>query len=124
MLAVGLIGMGALHFVAPEPFVRIVPGYMPAPRLLVSLSGLFEILGGIGLLVAKLRQVASIGVVLLFIAVFPANVNMAMNASWDRSWLGALLLWLRIPLQAVLIAWALWVGRPSPPELGLPPSTQ
>ncbi len=108
-----VIVAGTLHFLSPAPFIKIVPDYLPAPALLVYVSGFFEILGGIGLLIPPLRRAAAWGLVALFIAVFPANVNMAVN---DIVLQGIphipLLYWLRLPLQAVLIAWAWWLSRP------------
>jgi uncharacterized membrane protein len=113
LLAAVMIGIGAVHFVTPDPFVRIVPAWLPAPLLLVWVSGVFEILGGVGLLVRRARRAASYGLVALYVAVFPANVNMAMNhLTLDGvHQLPTALLWLRLPLQAVLVVWALWVGR-------------
>ena len=79
--------------------------------MLVYVSGFFEILGGIGLLVPATRRWAAWGLVALYVAVFPANVNMAVHRiGFDGpSWV----LWARLPLQAVLIAWAWWFTRPS-----------
>jgi uncharacterized membrane protein len=116
LLAAGMIGIGVAHFVIPDPFVRIVPAWLPAPLALVWVSGVFEILGGAGLLVRRTRRAASYGLVALYLAVFPANVNMAVN---DLTLDGVTrvppaLLWLRLPLQVVLIVWALWVGRDDP----------
>lgn len=112
LLSLFLITAGTFHFVTPEPFVRIVPDYLPAHRALVYISGFFEILGGIGLLVPPVRQAAAWGVVALFIAVFPANVNMAINdIVLDGIPHQPLLYWLRLPFQGVLIAWAWWFTR-------------
>jgi uncharacterized membrane protein len=116
ILAAVMVGVGALHFVMSDPFVRIVPAWLPAPLVLVWVSGFFEILGGVGLLVRRARRAASYGLVALYLAVFPANVNMAVNdLTFDGTHhLPPALLWLRLPLQVVLIAWALWVGRDDP----------
>ncbi|MCA2979274.1 MAG: DoxX family membrane protein, partial [Myxococcaceae bacterium] len=70
---------GVMHFVTPGPFERIVPRPLPAPRALVFVSGAFEVLGGVGLLLPFSQRVAAWGLVALLIAVFPANVNMALN---------------------------------------------
>ncbi|AGY59416.1 DoxX family protein [Gloeobacter kilaueensis] len=114
LLSAFMIAAGCLHFLNPAPFVKIVPAALPAPALLVYISGFFEILGGIGLLLPPLCQPASWGLIALFIAVFPANINMAVNDIVLEGiphipWL----YWLRLPLQAVLIAWAWWVGQPA-----------
>ena len=102
-----MIFAGAMHFVAPKAYARIVPKFLPAPLALVYVSGVFEILGGAGLLVPATRVFAAWGLVALFVAVFPANVNMAVNGiPLGRRPMAPILLWLRLPLQALLIAWA------------------
>lgn len=113
MLAIAMIAVGALHFLKPDPFVRIVPAWLPAHLALVYVSGAFEIAGGVGLLIKRLRRPAGLGLIALYIAVFPANINMAINhISLDNGppppdWA----LWLRLPFQLVFIAWAYWVSR-------------
>lgn len=110
-----MIGIGVLHLVRPDGFVKIVPRALPAPLLLVVVSGVFEIAGGAGLLFERTRRAASWGLVALYVAVFPANVNMAVNDIQPEGMhLSPLLLWTRLPLQLVFIALAIWVGRPSP----------
>lgn len=112
LLALIMIGAGVVHFVRPDGFVRIVPAFLPAPLALVLISGVFEVLGGVGLLVPFSRRWASLGLIALFVAVFPANINMAVNdIQPSGEHVPTLLLWLRLPLQALLIAWAWWVGR-------------
>ena len=110
LLAIMMIAAGVLHFAKPTSYARIVPSYLPSALALVYVSG-FEILGGIGLLVPATRRWAAWGLVALYVAVFPANVNMAVHRiGFDGpSWM----LWARLPLQAVLIAWAWWFTRPS-----------
>ncbi len=110
VLAAAMIGIGVLHFVRPKPFVRIVPKYLPAPLALVYISGLFEILGGIGLLIPETRAWAAWGLIALYVAVFPANVYMLTdNVSLDpRKPIPRWALWLRLPFQLVFIAWAYW----------------
>lgn len=104
------MGAGITHFVAPDPFVRIVPPYLPAPLLLVYLSGAAEIAGGLGLLLPATRRWAAWGLVLLLIAVFPANVYMLQSHGAGLK-VPLWALWLRLPLQAVLIAWAWWMRK-------------
>ncbi len=112
LLAFGMTAIGVMHFVRPEPFVQIVPPALPAPLALVYISGFFEILGGIGLLVPRVRKAASYGLVALYVAVFPANVYMAVaDVALDGVHYPAWLRYGRLPLQLGLIAWALWVGR-------------
>jgi len=83
-----------------------VPRWLPAPRLLVYVSGVFEMLGGIGLLVPWVRRWAAWGLIALLIAVFPANIQMlqAAHAASASAWTQALL-WLRLPLQPLLMWW-------------------
>ncbi len=113
VLAIAMMVVGALHFLRPKPFVRIVPSYLPAPLLLVYVSGFFEILGGVALLIPETRSWAAWGLIALYIAVFPANVYMLThNISLDPDkpiprWA----LWLRLPFQFVFIAWAYWLTR-------------
>ncbi|EAW38729.1 DoxX family protein [Lyngbya sp. PCC 8106] len=112
ILAVCIIVAGILHFAVPKPFIRIVPDFLPLPAALVYISGVFEILGGIGLLTPVVSQFAAWGLLALFIAVFPANINMAVNHIHidgipDGNWFQAI----RLPFQAVLIAWAYWYTK-------------
>ncbi|WP_199312569.1 DoxX family protein [Microcoleus sp. FACHB-672] len=117
ILAVALIVLGVLHFTVSEPFVRIMPPQLPYPLELVYLSGFFEILGAVGLLIPPVSRAAAWGIIALFIAVFPANINMAVNHIHidgipDSPWFQVV----RLPLQAVLIAWAWWYTKPSDPD--------
>jgi uncharacterized membrane protein len=116
VLAGAMVTVGLLHVVFPWWFVSIVPAALPAPFVLVVVSGVFEVLGGVGLLVPRARRAASIGLVLLYVAVFPANINMVVHPALGHG-IPEWLLWARLPLQAVFIAWALYVGS-SRAELG------
>lgn len=98
---------GVNHFVNPKPYISIMPPYLPYHRELVYLSGLFEILGGIGMFFPRLRRLAGWGLILLLIAVYPANVHMALNP--DKFYkIPKWALYLRLPLQFVLIALVYW----------------
>ena len=109
VLSAIMLYTGVMHFVKPETFVRIVPDWLPAPHALVYVSGFFEVAGAVGLQVPRLRIPAAWGLVALYAAVFPANVNMAVHKIYtDNPWI----LWGRLPFQAVLIAWAWWYTRP------------
>jgi uncharacterized membrane protein len=113
LLALAMVGAGIMHFVDPAPFVRIVPPYLPWPLGLVYVSGVFEILGGVGLLPARTRSAAGWGLVALYIAVFPANLHMALHdIPFGDEPVPPAMLWGRLPLQLVFIAWAWWVSRP------------
>jgi uncharacterized membrane protein len=94
---------GVMHFLKPKMYVRIIPPYIPNPKLMNLLSGAFEIIFGLALLFESLRSYAAFGIIMLLIAVFPANLYMYQKgAKGIPKW--ALLL--RLPLQFVLIAWA------------------
>ncbi len=103
---------GLLHFVAPGAYERIMPPYLPLHRGLVYASGAAEVLGGLGLLTERTRRFAGVGLILLLLAVLPANVQMLVDAraAGKPSWWVALL-WLRLPLQGVLAAWVWRVSR-------------
>lgn len=106
---------GTMHFVIPEQYVGIMPPALPWPRALVSLSGALEIAGGIGLLVPRTRRAAGLGLVLLLLAVWPANLQMLRNAqAADRPAREQALLWLRLPLQLALIVWVWRASRRDP----------
>jgi uncharacterized membrane protein len=106
---------GVLHFVVPDLYVQIVPPVLPAPLVLVYLSGLAEIVVGIGLLIPRTRRYAAWATVALLVAVFPANVYMATHGVVIEGVPGGdpspLVRWGRLPLQGVLILWALWYTR-------------
>ena len=108
--AVAMMAIGVDHFVHPDFFLNIVQKALPAPLALVLASGFFEVLGGLGLLIPRVRRAAGIGLMLLFIAVFPANINMVVHPELGGS-LPVWALWARLPFQFVFIAVALWVSR-------------
>jgi uncharacterized membrane protein len=119
--AVFFIGAGIMHFVIPDTYVRIVPPALPSPRLLVELSGAAEVLGGLGLLVPFTRRAAAWGLVALLVAVFPANLYMAISHVPATGILGQhWLQWLRLPLQIPMILWALRYTRPPPKTATVP----
>ncbi len=115
ILAVAISVVGVLHFAVPAPFIKIMPPQLPYPEALVYISGFFEILGGIGLLVPPVSRAAAWGLIALFIAVFPANINQAINSiPIEGIPHHPLLYWFRLPFQAVLIAWAWVYTKPDP----------
>jgi len=110
-LATLFVASGVLHFAFPALYTKIVPPYLPAASLLVLLSGAAEVLGGVGLLFDSTRRFAAIGLVVLLFAVWPANVQMLLDARQaDASRMTEALMWLRLPLQVVLIVWV-WRAR-------------
>ena len=115
-MAVLYVIAGVLHFVVPELYVQIIPPVFPAPLVLVYLTGLAEIVLGLGLLHPEYKRLAASGIVVLLILVFPANVYMATHGVVVEGAPGggdpsALARWGRLPLQGILIAWALWYTR-------------
>jgi uncharacterized membrane protein len=112
-LALFMVVAGILHFVATDAYVAIMPDYLPLHRELVYLSGVFQILFGIGLLWTKTRAASGICLILLYLAVLPANINMAVYDIQPAGFrIPALVLWARVPFQLVLIYWAWRVSRP------------
>lgn len=96
---------GVLHFVLTPVYMKLMPAYLPAPKLLVQISGAAEFLGGLGLLLPLTQRVAAWGLVLLLVAVFPANVTMVQHPEQFPQiplWAS----WLRLPLQLPLLFWA------------------
>lgn len=108
------VAAGEMHFLRPAAYESIVPAQLPAPELLVAVSGVAEILGGVGLLIPRTRKVAGWGLVALLVAVFPANVNMALNPDTVGRGLPEWALWARLPLQLLAIAWVVAVSREAP----------
>ena len=114
-----MLAMGVLHFTHASTFSSVVPDYLPAPLLLVHLSGVCEIALGLGLLFEPTRVLAAWGLFALYIAVFPANVHMALHPDLPIAGiptglrLSPLALWLRLPVQLVFLYWAYRYTRPA-----------
>ena len=104
---------GVMHFVSPRVYEQIIPPRVPQPRELVYLSGVAEVGLGLGVMHPRTREASAYGLVALLLAVFPSNVYMAVGdvelrgvPEWAREapdWA----LWARLPLQGVLMLWAL-----------------
>lgn len=112
LLAIFFVAAGISHFALSGVYVRIVPPWLPMHVLLVQISGICEILGGIGLLFRKTRRFSGIGLIALLVAVFPANVQMALHPELYANIASAQVLWVRLPLQFVLIALVWWISAP------------
>jgi uncharacterized membrane protein len=113
LLALLFAAAGTAHFVKPGFYLKIMPPYLPAPEFLVWLSGVFEVGLGLGLLVPGLRRKAGWGLVLLLLAVLPANVHVALHPEifpGFPAWAG----WARLPLQGALIYWVLRTSLQAP----------
>ena len=110
LFAVFLVVAGVTHFTNRDFFTAIVPPYLPWPEMLVYVSGVAEIVIGVMLMVPATSRLAGWAAIALLIAVFPANIHMAMNPQlYPDVSLSALLI--RLPLQGVLIALAYWFTR-------------
>jgi len=112
LIALSFISVGVAHFRDPALFVHIMPPVLPWHEELVLLSGFFEVLGGVGLMVPRLRRVAAWGLLALLIAVYPANIHMLVNDVYlpdmpKERWL----LWARMPMQLVFAAGVAWAGE-------------
>ena len=116
MAALFFMGAGINHFIKPQFYQDIIPPAFPSPKMLVAISGACEIAGGIGLLIPILRKSAGWGLIALLIAVFPANLYMAISPeSIPSMHFPRWMLWLRLPLQGLFIAWVGFatMGQPS-----------
>lgn len=112
-LSIWLVGIvfiiaGSNHFLNLDFYVAMMPPYLPYHLELVYISGVFEILGGIGFLIPRVRQWAGWGLILLLIAIFPANIQMAINPEQFADVTPAWALYLRLPLQFIVIDWVYW----------------
>src|SRR5580658_1955313 len=113
LAAIFYVFAGSLPFIRPEFYLKIMPPYIPWHLAMVYVSGFFEILGGLGLLVPRMRRAAAWGLIALLIAVFPANLYMATNPiEAGAVSIAPVLRWGRLPLQLVLVWWLLWCTRP------------
>ena len=110
--ALFFLAAGINHFWHTPFYVAMMPPYLPAPLALVYLSGVAEIGLGALLLFPRWQVMAGWGLVALSVAVFPANVHMALNPELFTQF-SPTGLWLRLPLQALVIAWAYWYTRPA-----------
>jgi uncharacterized membrane protein len=104
LLGAFFTGAGILHFVKPRPYEAIMPEALPAQRELVYASGVAEIVGGAGVLSDLTARWAGWWLIATMVGVFPANVNMAVEAERFRS-VPEPLLWVRLPVQALIVYW-------------------
>ena len=108
-LLAGLLGgAGLLHLAVPGPYDRIVPAFLPAPRVWTYGSGVVELLCAAAVAVPRTRSGGALAAAVLLVAVFPANVQMAVDADGG---LARAVAYARLPLQVPLVLWALQVRR-------------
>ena len=107
MFGIWFVPAGLYHFINPAFYLRMMPPYLPWHLFLIYLSGFFEVALGALLLVPKYTRLAAWGLIALLVAVFPANVHMALHPQLFPD-IPPVALWLRLPLQVVFIAWAYW----------------
>ena len=110
-LSLFFVVAGINHFANPDFYVAMMPTYLPAHLGLVYLSGGFEVVGGLAVLVPAVRATSGWGLILLLVAVFPANLHMALNAELFPE-MSAAALYIRLPFQVLFIVWAYWATRP------------
>lgn len=114
LMAASYVIVGVVHFTSTAFFVKIMPPWLPAHELLVYLSGVAEIGLGLAVLPPRTRRLAGFGIIALLIAVFPANIHMAIEAERfaQEMQTPAWTLYLRLPFQLVFAVWALWATAP------------
>jgi len=111
LLAAAYLVAGVAHLTAPAGFVAITPAWVPAPATVVAVTGACEIAGAVGLLTRRCRWWAGVMLALYAVCVFPANIHQAVDnvAVGGSRWPIAYHL-VRLPLQPVIVWWALWAG--------------
>lgn len=117
ILSFFFVAAGLYHLLDPEFYLPMMPAYLPYHRALITLSGLAEILFGVLVLPRRTRMLARYGLVMLLVAIFPANIEMAMHPERFPAF-SPTLLWLRLPLQFALIFWVLRATRTKRDWLG------
>ena len=117
-MAAFYVWAGLMHFARPDFYRPMMPPYLPAHDALIFLSGVAEVLCGLGVLFSPTRKLAAWGTIALLVAVFPANIHVAVNnvpvfgATEGAGPAG----YIRLPFQLVLIAWAWWYTREEQPR--------
>ena len=104
MIGTFFILAGVNHFLHPHAYLKMIPPYVPFPNAMNVISGAAEILGGTAVLFPRFRRAAGWSLIALLLAVFPANLHVALHG-WNGVTIPAWVLWARLPLQVALIAW-------------------
>lgn len=110
VLVLGYFIAGINHFVHPNGYIHIIPAYIPFPKLMNTLAGVFEVLFALMLILPKTRNMAIWGIILMLAAFMPVHIQMVVDAPFI---LGSLHVtkfgtWIRVLLQPVLMAWVWW----------------
>lgn len=103
LMAFFYVAAGLMHFIKPHIYIKIIPPYISNPQLINKISGIAEIILGMGLLFEPTRSISAFGIIILLIAVFPANLFMYQKQK--KGFTKTILFW-RLPFQLVLIGWA------------------
>jgi uncharacterized membrane protein len=116
IMAAFYVFAGVMHFVRPDFYLPMMPPYLPWHPALVFLSGVAELVLGVAVLIPALRGAAAWGIILLLIAIFPANLHIALHnvPVFDNVEGAGIWNWVRLPFQLVLILWAWWYTQPDP----------
>jgi len=110
LFAAIFIFAGFNHFRDPGFYMRIMPPYLPWPSALHLTAGVFEVVLGVMLLIPRFQRLAAWGLIALLLAVYPANIHMAVNHDQYPD-VPMIFHWIRLPLQFVAIAWAWWFTK-------------
>lgn len=110
LLGILLVFGGVAHFTKTEFYLKAIPSYLPFHEFIVYASGVLEVVLGVLLVISKTTRKAAIGIIILFIAIFPANINMYLNHT-DFPEMSETALLIRLPIQLILIAWAYIYAR-------------
>jgi uncharacterized membrane protein len=105
ILSLFFITAGITHFTSTNFYLKIMPSYLPMHKELVYISGILEVISGLLLIIPDTIKIGATGIIIILIAVFPANINMYINYQEFRNFKRSLLL-IRLPLQFILIYWA------------------
>lgn len=103
LMAFFYVAAGLMHFIKPKIYLKIIPPYISHPQIINTISGIAEIILGMGLLFEPTRSISAFGIIILLIAVFPANLYMYQK---QKQGFGKMILFWRLPFQVVLIGWA------------------
>jgi uncharacterized membrane protein len=110
ILAVFFVAAGLNHFREPAVYEGMMPAALPWHAALIAISGACEVLGGIGIMIARTRRAAGWGLIALLVAIFPANLHVALMGRMPGFSFSPTVLWARLPFQAAFIAAVWWVA--------------